>query len=88
MKAHLTLIKYMSFWIDEIHSCATGSSQPRGQVHTFSFPELQLSNWGKNTSFFKTPGVVVKGARNCGCARIEKLRCTRIEPALHSRNKQ
>ena len=30
----------------------------------------------KNTFFYKTQGMVVKGARNCGYARMEELRCT------------
>ena len=34
LKAHLTLIKYVPFWIDKIYAHATRSSPPRGQVYT------------------------------------------------------
>ena len=35
----------------------------------------QLSNREKNTFFFETQGIVVKGPRNCDYERIEELRC-------------
>ena len=34
----------------------------------------KLSNREKNTFFFETEGIVVKGLRNCGYARMEELR--------------